>query len=78
MNIIQRVKSPTPGFFKKLRNISLVLAATGGTLLSAPAAIPAILLKLAGYLAVAGSVGAAVSQAVTPADEQEGAGKNGE
>ena len=70
MNIIQRVQAPTPGFFKKLRNISLILATLGGALLTAPVAIPAILLKVAGYLTVAGGVGSAVSQAVTKGDEE--------
>ena len=69
MNIIQRVQSPTPRFFKKLRNISLVLATVGGALLAAPVAVPAFVLKVAGFLTVAGGVGSAVSQAVTKADE---------
>ena len=72
MKIVKRVQAPTPVFFKKLRNISLILAGVGGALLGAPALIPAIILKLAAYLVVAGSVGAAVSQAVTPGDEQQG------
>ncbi|WP_256948350.1 hypothetical protein [Flavobacterium psychrophilum] len=33
MNIIKRVKAPTPKFFKVLRNIGLVLVAVGGTIL---------------------------------------------
>ena len=70
MNIVERVQSPTPRFFKKLRNISLVLAAIGGTLLTAPVGVPAIIVKLAGYLAVAGGVGSAVSQAVTGREEE--------
>jgi len=78
MNIINRVKAPTPAFFKKLRTASLVLAGLGGTLLSAPVAVPAVIIKLAGYLAVAGTVGAAVSQSVTTGDEQKGrSAKNG-
>ncbi len=62
MNIAQRVKSPTPKFFKKIRNIGLALAAISGSILSAPVALPAILLKVAGYLAVAGTVAGTVSQ----------------
>jgi hypothetical protein len=71
MNIISRVKAPTPLFFKKLRNVSLILAGLGGALLSTPVAVPALIAKFAGYLAVAGSVGAAVSQSVTTGDEQQ-------
>lgn len=62
MNIIERVKAPTPKFFKVLRNVGLTLLAGSGTLLAAPVALPAVLLKVAGYIAVAGTVASAVSQ----------------
>lgn len=62
MKITQRVKSPTPTFFKKLRNIGLALAAVGTTILAAPVSLPAIVIKIAGYLAVAGTVAGGVSQ----------------
>lgn len=71
MNLIARVKAPTPLFFKKLRNASMILAGLGGVLMSTPVVIPALVAKFAGYLAVAGSVGAAVSQAVTKDEEQQ-------
>ena len=61
-NIIQRVQSPTPKFFKKLRNIGLILAAIAGTIATAPIALPAVIIKIAGYLAVASGVASAVSQ----------------
>ena len=70
MNIIKRVQAPTPVFFKKLRNISLVLTTLGASVLAAPVALPALLLKIAGYLFVAGGVGTTVSQAVTVQDEK--------
>ena len=69
MNIIKRVKSPTPKFFKVLRNIGLVLAAVGGTILAAPVALPVIVTSVAGYLAVAGGVISAVSQLTTTKDD---------
>lgn len=62
MNIIKRVKSPTPKFFRKLRNIGLALAAIATTVVAAPVALPAVVLKIAGYLAVASGVAGAVSQ----------------
>ncbi len=65
MTIKQRVKSPTPLFFKKLRNTGMVLAAISASLFAAPVALPALLIKIAGYLAVAGTVAATVSQTVT-------------
>ena len=62
MNVVQRVKAPTPKFFKVLRAIGLSLAAVGGTILAAPVALPAALVAVAGYVAVAGGVISAVSQ----------------
>ncbi|HEX2606678.1 MAG TPA: hypothetical protein VHK91_04830 [Flavisolibacter sp.] len=72
MNIIQRTQAPTPKYFKKVRNIGLILAAVSGTVLTAPVALPAVIAKIAGYLAVAGSVASAVSQATTIDDDQKG------
>ncbi len=63
MNLAQRVQSPTPNFFKKVRNIGLALAGLSATILAAPVALPAVLIKVAGYLAVAGGVAGTVSQA---------------
>lgn len=60
--LIQRVKAPTPKFFKKLRNIGLALAAVATTIAAAPVALPAVIIKVAGYLAVASGVLSAVSQ----------------
>ena len=62
MNVIERMKAPTPKFFKVLRTIGLSLAAVSGTLLAAPIALPTILVTVAGYVAVAGAVATAVSQ----------------
>ena len=62
MNIVQRVKAPTPKFFKTLRTIGLGLAALGGGILAAPVAVPAAVVTIAGYVALAGGVMTAVSQ----------------
>lgn len=62
MNLIERLKSPTPKFFRVLRNIGLALAAAGGALLAAPIALPAAVITVAGYITVAGGVMTAVSQ----------------
>lgn len=62
LSIVQRVVLPTPSFFKKLRTIGLVLAAASSALVAAPVALPATLIQIAGYLAVAGAVATAVSQ----------------
>lgn len=70
MKIIDRVKAPTPKFFKVLRSVGLTLAAAGAALLGAPVALPAGLVTLGGYLATAGSVLSAVSQ-TTVQDQAE-------
>ena len=69
MNILNRVKSPTPKFFKVLRNIGLVLAAVGGTILATPVALPVVVITIGGYVAVAGGVISAVSQLTTTKDD---------
>jgi hypothetical protein len=60
--ILNRVGSPTPTFFKKLRNIGLTVAAIAGAIIAAPVALPAVIVKIAGYLVVAGGVLGGTSQ----------------
>ena len=62
MTIVQRVKAPTPKFFKILRTIGLALAAAGGLILASPLALPAGMVAAAGYVILAGGVVTAVSQ----------------
>jgi uncharacterized membrane protein HdeD (DUF308 family) len=68
--IINRAKAPTPKFFKVLRTVGLALAAVGGTILSAPIALPVIVTTIGGYVAVAGGVLSAVSQLTTTDDSK--------
>lgn len=69
MNIIDRLIAPTPKFFKQVRTVGLILAAVSGSLLAAPVALPAIVVQIAGYLALAGAVATAVSQAAVEGDD---------
>ncbi len=62
MSVVERVKAPTPKFFKTLRTIGLALAALGGAILASPIALPAGLVAAAGYVALAGGMVTAVSQ----------------
>jgi hypothetical protein len=71
MNIIERVQSPTPTFFKKVRKIGLILAAVSGAILAAPVALPATVITIATYLGLVGGVATAVSQTATEADAAE-------
>jgi hypothetical protein len=68
MNILERANKPTPKFFRKLRNIGLTVAAIGTTIIASPVALPAILVKIAGYLTVAGTVMSGVSQVTVKRD----------
>ena len=62
MKIIERAKAPTPKFFKLLRTIGIAMLAVSGALLTAPVALPVVVVTVAGYTAVAGGVLSAVSQ----------------
>jgi len=72
MTIVERVKSPTPKFFKTLRTIGLTLAAVGGAILTAPIAVPAALVTIAGYVALAGGVMTAISQTAVDTNSKKG------
>ena len=69
MNLLERVSSPTPTFFQKLRNIGLALAAISAAIIAAPVTLPTIVVTIAGYLAVAGTVLSGVSQITIPGDK---------
>lgn len=68
MNVTKRANAPTPKFFKILRTVGLSLLAISGSIIAAPIALPATVVTIAGYVAVAGGVLSAVSQ-VTVDDE---------
>ena len=71
MKLLDRLKSPTPKFFKKLRNIGIALASVGSAIIAAPISLPAIVITIAGYLIVAGTVATTVSQAVVTDNDNE-------
>lgn len=76
--IVDRIKAPTPKFFRVLRNVGLVLAGVGTVLLTAPVALPTVLVTAGGYLVTAGGVATAISQITNMKDdaigEKEGGG----
>jgi hypothetical protein len=69
MNLLERAVSPTPTFFQKLRNIGLALAAISAAIIATPVALPTIVVTIAGYLAVAGTVLSGVSQITVTGDQ---------
>ena len=62
LTLVQRVVAPTPKFFKLLRTIGIVVGLVGASLLAAPVALPAAVVTIGGYLALAGSIVTGVSQ----------------
>ena len=77
MKIVERIKAPTPKFFKILRSIGLALLAISGTIVSAPIVLPVTVVTVAGYMAVAGGVISAVSQ-MTVAEETQNKPRDGD
>jgi ABC-type xylose transport system permease subunit len=69
LTLLQRVKAPTPKFFRTLRTIGLVLLAVSGAIVASPLAVPVIISQVAGYIALAGTVVTAVSQTAVEPEE---------
>lgn len=59
---VERVKAPTPKYFKKVIKIGLTLGAVGGAIVAAPVAIPAAIVTIGSYLMTAGVIAAAVAK----------------
>ena len=62
LTLAQRVMAPTPKFFKTLRAIGVVIGLVGDAVLASPVALPAVVVTVGGYLALAGSIVTGVSQ----------------
>ena len=62
MTIKKRLVSKTPDFWKKAQKIGIIAGTIGGALLAAPAALPAVVISIGGYLVAVGTVTAALSQ----------------
>jgi hypothetical protein len=67
--IINRLQEPTPPFFQKIRNIGLIVAAVGTSIIAAPVALPIVMVNIAGYLIVAGGVMSTLGQAAVKKEE---------
>ena len=77
MKVVERIKAPTPKFFKILRTIGLALLAISGTIVAAPIVLPVTVVTVAGYMAVAGGVISAVSQ-MTVVEENQNKPRDGD
>jgi hypothetical protein len=68
--VVNRMQQDTPVFFRRLRDGGLMLTAISAAILTTPVTLPAVVLQIAAYLAVAASVMSAVSQTAIK-NEQE-------
>jgi hypothetical protein len=71
MNILERIKAPTPKFWKKMQKLSLALTAIGTFVATAPISLPASLVTLGGYAAFGGGLIAAFSQLTVDDNKKE-------
>jgi len=62
LTLAQRVVAPTPKFFRTIRTIGLILGIIGTAVLTAPVTLPAVVVSVGGYLAVAGGIATSVAQ----------------
>ena len=61
-NLQQRWNAKTPSFWKKIQKIGIIAGTIGGIIVASPVALPAILVSASGYLLLAGTVTATLSQ----------------
>jgi hypothetical protein len=59
MEIIKRLKEPTPEFWKKVQTLGLALGVIGGAFVASPSTL---LVSIGGYLIMSGSIVAGLSQ----------------
>ena len=62
MSIKQRWCAKTPKFWRRVQKISIIIGAVAGVIISAPIALPAVVVTLSGYAITAGTVAATLSQ----------------
>lgn len=71
MRIVERIKSPTPKFFKIFRSFSLFLLAIEGTIVAPPIVLPVTVVTVASYIVVAKGVISAVNQMSVSEENQK-------
>lgn len=75
MTLTERLQASTPKFFKKVRNIGLILAAVSSTLITAPVALPVVVVKIGSHMGMDPMVASTISQTAVsdePQKESEG------
>ena len=61
LSLLDRVALPSPLFWKKVSAVGKAIGALGLVLVTAPVALPAAVVSVAGYLVLAGSLTAGLS-----------------
>lgn len=61
-NLKKRWNAKTPTFWKKMQKIGIIAGTIGGIIIASPVALPALLVSASGYLILAGTVTATLSQ----------------
>ncbi len=69
LNLVDRIKSPTPKWFRIIRTIGITLTAVGGAIIASPVALPTAIVAVAGYLALSGTIATAVAQTAIQSEE---------
>lgn len=67
----ERLRKPSPKFFKRITNFCLILGGIGTVLVTAPVALPVGLVTIGGYLLTAGAIGGAVSKLTVDKDKEK-------
>jgi len=62
MKIKTRFQKKSPKLFQRITNACVVIGAVGAVIISAPISLPVLITSLAGYMVVAGSIGASISK----------------
>lgn len=74
LTVWDRLKLPTPRFFRKVRAIGAALGALGLVLTTTQVPLPAIIITIGSYLILAGSVAAAISSVAVEPESGAGSG----
>ena len=71
LNLLERITSPTPKWFKIIRNVGITLTAVAGVIIASPVALPSVVVTVAGYVLLGGSVASAIAQTAMQSDKTE-------
>ena len=71
LNLVERVTAPTPKWFKIIRTVGITLTAIGGAILTAPVALPATIVTVAGYVMLGGTIASVIAQTAMQTEDND-------